>query len=211
MESNSDNISQPESDRSGKHSSGRSHRRHHKHSSGRNNTSAKSYQYSRRPRLEDRPKRDRQKKIESFFTKNILNIFGIIFIAGAIWFGIDTWKSIENPVVLSIEKSKHAELVLSSQVNSLMSSIFTPAPLQPTRYFKDTTFIVFLMLPLVFILASMGISIRRKNLLLKTISFLAWISIAVWLLIKFFITKTTFIFFRNGLFIFNWWCYNDVI
>jgi hypothetical protein len=195
MESNSENNLQPESDHSGKHSSGRSHRSHHKHSSSRHSKSAKPYQYSKRPRLEDRPKREQQKKIESFLTKNILTVFGIIFIVGAIWFGIDNWKSIGNPMGLSLEKSKNVELTVKSKVDFLTSSVFTPSPLQTTKAAPDTSFILFLILPLVFILASLGLSIRRKNVLLKLLSFLAWISIAGWLLIKFFISSDSILFF----------------
>ena len=195
MEYNSDNNLQPEPGHSGKHSSHHSHRSHHKHSSSRHKISDEPYKYSKRSRLEDIPKRERQKKIESFFTRNILTVFGIIFIAGAIWYGIDNWKFIESHIGLSVEKSKTAEQTLTDRAGFLISSIFTPSKLQPTRNAQDTSFILFLIFPLVFILASLGLSIRRKNLLLKAISFFAWISIAVWLLIKFFITADSILSF----------------
>ncbi len=191
MDPNSDNNLQPDSSsshHSRKHFSDHSHSRHHRHSSSRNNTSGKPYKYAKRPRLEDRPKRERQKKIESFFTKNILSIFGIIFIIGAIWFAIGTWKSIENSYTISIEKSKNVEQTLTSKINSLPSTIFTPASLQPTSQVFNASFICILVITLIFILVTLSISIRRKNISLKTLSFLAWTLIAVWLLIRFFIT-----------------------
>jgi len=194
MESNSDSTSQPGSGHSVKHSSGRSHRKHHSHSSRHHNTPDEPYQYAKRPRLEDKPKREQQKKIESFFTKNILTLFGIIFIAGAIWYGIDNWKFIESHIGFSKDKLQNTEFPLKSKVQSEMFSVFTPAPLQPTRNAQDTSFILFLILPLVFTLASLGLSIRRKNLLLKTISFLGWGSTVIWLLIKFFITSDPILF-----------------
>ena len=194
MESNSDNTLQPGSGRSMKHSSGHSHRKHHKHSSHHHNKPDEPYQYTKRPRLEDRPKREQQKKIESFFTKNILTLFGIIFITGAIWYGIDNWKFIESHIGFPTGKLQNTEVPVKSNVLSGISSIFTVAPLKPPRNIQDTSFILLLILPLVFILASLGISIRRKNLLLKTISFLGWVSTAAWLLIKFFITADPILF-----------------
>ncbi len=198
MDSNSDNTFQPDSSKphhSRKRSSGHSHSRHHGHSSSRNNKSGEPYKYARQPRLEDRPKREKLQKIETFFTKNILFIFGIIFIAGAIWFAIGTWKSMENSYNISIEKSNNVEQTLTSKIYSLTSSILTPTSLQPTRQVFDASFIFILVFSLIFILATLSISIRRKNISLKIMSFLVWILIAVWLLIRFFITMDSAIFY----------------
>jgi hypothetical protein len=195
MESNSDNSSAPGRDHSRRHSSGRTHSRHHRHSSHRHYTSSKPYRYEKRPRLEDRPKREHQKKIESFFIRNILIIFGMIFIAGAIWFGIENWKSFSSQVGLSFEKSKIVEMTMKSKTGAVKSSILTPVQLRDASSLPDTSSVLFLILPLVFILASLGLSFRRKNILLKIISFTGWILIASGMLIKFFITADVVIFY----------------
>jgi hypothetical protein len=211
MEPNSENNFQPGSGHSGRHSSDHSHRRHHRHSSGRHGSSSRPYRYSKRPRLEDVPKREKEKKIESFFAKNILTIFGIIFIGGAIWFAIGTWKSMQDSAGLSIEKSKTAEYSLAGKMNSFTSSIFEPITLNSARNIIDSTIILILICSLVFILTTLAVSIRKKNILLKTMSFLTWLLVACWLVINFFrtagslqyygiITLSTVFF---GLFFFN--------
>jgi hypothetical protein len=198
MDSNSENTFH--SDSSGSHhsrkrSSGHSHSRHHRHSSTREQTPVKQYQNVKRHRLEDQPKRERLQKIENFFTKNILSIFGIIFIAGSVWFAIITWNSMEKTLPLTVEKSRNVEQTITGKINSLTSPTFAPAPLKPARQLSDASFIFIIGFSLLFILVTLGISIRRKNILLKTLSFLSWILIASWLLIRFFVSIDSSIFY----------------
>jgi hypothetical protein len=198
MDSNSGNTLQPDSSgshHSRKRSSGHSHNRHHRHSSSHEKPSVKQYQNVKRHRLEEQPKRERLQKIETFFTKNILPIFGIIFIAGAVWFAIITWNSMNTSVTLSVEKSRTAEQSITSKINSLASAPFIPAPLQPSKQVFDASFIFIMGFALIFILATLGLSIRRKNILLKLMSFVAWILFAVWLLIRFFGTMDSVLFY----------------
>jgi hypothetical protein len=198
MDSNSDNTFHPDS--SGSHhsrrrSSGHSHKRHHRHSSSREQTPVKQYQNVKRHRLEEQPKRERLQKIETFFTKNILSIFGIIFIAGSVWFAIITWNSMEKTLPLTVEKSKTVEQTITGKINTLTSTTFTPAPLKPTRQLSDSSVIFIIGFSLLFILVTLGISIRRKNILLRILSFLSWVMIATWLLTRFFVSIDSAIFY----------------
>ena len=66
MDSNSDNTVHPDSSNSHhskKRSSGHSHGRHHRHSSSRTNKLGEPYRYAKRPRLEDRPKKEQLQKM----------------------------------------------------------------------------------------------------------------------------------------------------
>jgi hypothetical protein len=205
MDSSSDNNIQPGSSgskHSGNHSSRHSHHSHHRHSSRRDKTPVKQYKNIKRHRLEDEPKRQHLQKIETFFIKNILSIFTVIFLAGAIWFGIGTWKSVESSSVISYEKSKNIEQSIINKILSLRSSLFAPEKLKPTTNTVNTSFIFILGFSLVFILAAMSLSIRQKKIMLKTISFLAWILLSSWLMIKFFITLDSAVFYISVILLF---------
>jgi hypothetical protein len=194
MEHQPDRRPQRGSGHSGRHSSGSSHRRHHGHSSGRHSPSSKPYAYPRRPRLEDNPKREKEKKIESLFTKNIFTIFGIIFLAGAIWFGIDNWKSIESYIGTSLEKSAPIDISMVKKAPSAQS-VFQPAPLYTNPNVQPSSYVSFVVLALVFILAALAVSIRRKIIALRMVTFFAYLFLVFWMLIRFYLTSDTILFY----------------
>jgi hypothetical protein len=189
MESgNSDNLSpDPERHhRSHSHASGhRSHHRHHRSSSSRNKSYSSQHTSGRKHRLEDLPRLRSRRRVESFFIKNILVFFGVIFLGGAIWFGYNAWKKDRIQDLTSTEQvSPSADNSVLEHVDLL--SITRIQPHKSADQAPQTTTVLIVLLFVVFILSGLVISIRVNNILLRCFSFFAWICLALWLLIKLF-------------------------
>ena len=189
MESgNSDNLSPDPArhHRSHNHASGhRSHHRHHRSSSSLNKSISSQHISGRKHRLEDLPKLRSRRRVESFLIKNILVFFGIIFLGGAIWFGYNAWKKDRVPTVSSTEQVDPATDNSGLDHVDLLS-ITRIQPHKSADQAPKTTTVLIVLLFVVFILSALVISIRVNNILLRCISFLAWICLAIWLLIKLF-------------------------
>ena len=196
----SDNNENRQNDPSRHHRSHGHSSSHHSHSHQQGTSSSRpkrsgSHRKSlTRHRLEDLPRLKSNRRVESFFTKNILTFFGIIFMIGALWFGFSTWKASNNN---SLPEAGQVSVVKDSFTKSfsITSSIFESAPLLPTSKTPDSWDVLLILFFLGFILTALVISIRKKNILLRVFSFLSWICLASWILVRLVLTSDILFFY----------------
>ena len=177
------------------HSTSRSSTSRQHQSSSRHSSSSGGKIHSSRHRLEDLPKLKARRRMELFFTKNILTLFGIVFLVGAIWFGVDTWTS-SNALIPKgnsshiVQKESFISQTIST-TNNLLSSTHLLPPQQP-EIFEVIT----ILFSIIVILILLIISIRLRNILVRAFSFLGWMILSSVFLIRL-MTKGDYLFFYS--------------
>ena len=152
------------------HSSGR----HHKHSRQVKTVLEEPHKEGRHKiRIEQNHREDRWRKTESTLIKHFLKIMGAIFLLNGIWFIAD-----------SSEKFRYFVSFVANAFQNVGKNIETSGSSPDLTTGFDVMLILYIVISVLILLLFL-FSVRKRNIELEVISFVSWILLALWWVVKF--------------------------